>query len=392
MKPERWLHCRVLVTVGTGGVGKTTVAAALGLAGARAGKRVLVMTIDPARRLADALGTGPLGHEAREVPIERLREAGVHGSGTLSALMLDTKRTFDELVERFAPDPAARERILSNPIYRNLTDALGGSREYSAMEKLRQMHVEGSYDLIVLDTPPASHALDFLDAPRRLSGFLEGQFLKVLLHPAAVVGRASLRIFRSGSELVLRTLERVTGLEFLTAISEFLLAFEEMLGGFTERAKEVSLLLRDPSCGFVLVTGPDLQQARSAETFWERLKAEGIHLAGLVLNRVHVWPAAGTPPADDEAEAERAIAWLSAALHAQAPTLDAAGSARALVAATRAQAALARRDTGVLARLEAALPLERDAIRVIPLFSEDVHELEALAGMADLIFAGAPRA
>jgi anion-transporting ArsA/GET3 family ATPase len=392
VKPERWLHCRVLVTVGTGGVGKTTVAAALGLAGARAGKRVLVMTIDPARRLADALGTGPLGHEAREVPIARLREAGVHGSGTLSALMLDTKRTFDELVERFAPDPAARERILSNPIYRNLTDALGGSREYSAMEKLRQMHVEGSYDLIVLDTPPASHALDFLDAPRRLSGFLEGQFLKVLLHPAAVVGRASLRIFRSGSELVLRTLERVTGLEFLTAISEFLLAFEEMLGGFTERAKEVALLLRDPSCGFVLVTGPDLQQARSAESFWARLKSEGIHLAGLVLNRVHVWPGAGSPPADDAAEAERAVAWLAAALEAKAPTLDAAGSARALVAATRAQAALARRDAGVLARLEAALPLEREAIRVVPLFSEDVHELDALARMADLIFAGEKRA
>jgi hypothetical protein len=122
------------------------------------------------------------------------------------------------------------------------------------------------------------------------------------------------------------------------------------------------------------------------------LKAEGIHLVGLVLNRVHVWPGAGTAPADDAAEAERAIAWLSAALEAQAPTLDAAGSARALVAATRAQAALARRDAGVLARLEAALPLERDAIRVIPLFSEDVHELEALARMADLIFAGAPRA
>jgi anion-transporting ArsA/GET3 family ATPase len=393
VKPDRWLHCRVLVTVGTGGVGKTTVAAALGLAGARAGKRVLVMTIDPARRLADALGTGPLGHEAREVPLERLREAGVHGSGTLSALMLDTKRTFDELVERFAPDPAARERILSNPIYRNLTDALGGSREYSAMEKLRQMHVEGSYDLIVLDTPPASHALDFLDAPRRLSGFLEGQFLKVLLHPAAVVGRASLRIFRSGSELVLRTLERVTGLEFLTAISEFLLAFEEMLGGFTERAKEVSLLLRDPSCGFVLVTGPDLQQARSAESFWERLQTEGIHLAGLVLNRVHVWPGAGTPPADNGADVEAATTWLARALAAQDPSLvDAPGSARALVAATRAQAALARRDAGVRVRLEAALPLERDAIRVIPLFSEDVHELDALARMADLIFAERPRA
>ena len=385
MTPERWLDCRVLVTVGTGGVGKTTVAAALGLAAARAGKSVLVMTIDPARRLADALGTGALDHEPREVPRERLRAAGVTGQGSLAALMLDTKRTFDELVLRFAPDPAARERIFSNPIYRNLTDALGGSREYSAMEKLHQMHVAGRYDLIVLDTPPASHALDFLDAPRRLSGFLEGQFLKLLLHPAAVVGRASLRLFRSGSELVLRALERVTGLEFLTAISEFLLAFEEMLGGFSARAREVSQLLRDPVCGFVLVAGPDLQQAKSAEAFWQRLQAEGIQLAGLVLNRVHTWPGAGAPPADDPRELARAIEWLTRAIGERAPDLDAAASARALVAATRAQAALARRDAAVRERLERALPLPPEAVRAVPLFSEDVHELTALARMAELI-------
>jgi anion-transporting ArsA/GET3 family ATPase len=386
VKPAQWLDRRVLVTVGTGGVGKTTVAAALGLAAARAGKSVLVMTIDPARRLADALGTGPLGHEPRAVPLEKLRAAGVTGDGALEALMLDTKRTFDELVERLAPDPAARERIFSNPIYRNLTDALGGSREYSAMEKLRQMHVLGRYDLIVLDTPPASHALDFLDAPRRLSGFLEGQFLKVLLHPAAVVGRASLRLFRSGSELVLRALERITGLEFLTAISEFLLAFEEMLGGFSERAREVSRLLRDPVCGFVLVAGPDMQQAKSAESFWQRLQAEGIQLAGLVLNRVHTWPGPGAVPADDAGEAERAEAWLSQAIAARAADLDARGSARALVAATRAQAALARRDAGVRERLAKALPLSGGDVRVVPLFSEDVHELDALARMAELIF------
>ncbi len=386
MKPAHWLDCRVLVTVCTGGVGKTTVAAALGLAAARAGKSVLVMTIDPARRLADALGTGPLGHDPRAVPRDRLREAGVTGAGTIAALMLDTKRTFDELVERFAPDPTSRERIYSNPIYRNLTDALGGSREYSAMEKLRQMHVEGGYDLIVLDTPPASHALDFLDAPARLAGFLEGQFLKVLLHPAAVVGRASLRLFRSGSELVLRSLERITGLEFLTAISEFLLAFEEMLGGFSARAREITLLLRDPVCGFVLVAGPDLQQAKSAEAFWQRLQAEGIQLAGLVLNRVHSWPGAGGAPADDADETERANAWLAQANGARAPDVDALGSARALVAATRGQAALARRDASVRERLERALPLSPEAVRAVPLFSEDVHELEELARMADLIF------
>jgi hypothetical protein len=180
----------------------------------------------------------------------------------------------------------------------------------------------------------------------------------VLLHPAAVVGRASLRLFRSGSELVLRALERITGLEFLTAISEFLLAFEQMLGGFSERAQEVSRLLRDPACGFVLVTGPDLQQAKSAESFWERLQVEGIQLVGLVLNRVHTWPGAGAAPADDARAAECAIEWLTHALAEREPSLDALGSARALVAATRAQAALARRDAAVRERLR-PLPLPR---------------------------------
>jgi anion-transporting ArsA/GET3 family ATPase len=386
VKPDRWLDCRVLVTVGTGGVGKTTVAAVLGLQAARAGKRALVMTIDPARRLADALGTGPLDHQAREVPRERLRALGAPDGGSLSALMLDTKRTFDELVERLTPDPAARERIFKNPIYRNLTDALAGSREYSATEKLLQVVSEGSYDLVVLDTPPAAHALDFLDAPRRLSGFIEGQFLKLLLHPAAVVGRASLRLFRSGSEFVLRALERVTGLEFLTAISEFLLAFEELLAGFSERAREVARLLRDPSCGFVLVAGPDLSQARRAEAFWERLQAEGIHLIGGVLNRAHVWPGPDAPPADDPAEAERARSWLAGALAGRDPALDAEASARALVGAARAQAALARRDTEVRRQLERALPLEADALRTVPLLADDVHALEGLSRLAREIF------
>ncbi|HTO06189.1 MAG TPA: ArsA-related P-loop ATPase [Myxococcota bacterium] len=386
MKPDRWLDCRVLVTVGTGGVGKTTIAAVLGLEAARAGKRVLVMTIDPARRLADALGTGPLDHTAREVPPAVLRELGAPEGASLSALMLDTKRTFDELVERLAKDPAARERIFANAIYKNLSDALAGSREYSATEKLLQMHSEGRYDLIVLDTPPAAHALDFLDAPRRLSGFLDGQFLKLLLHPAAVVGRASLRLFRSGSEFVLRVLERVTGLEFLTAISEFLLVFEELLAGFSERAREVARLLRDPACGFVLVAGPDLAQARRAQAFWERLSAEGIHLVGLVLNRVHVWPGPGAPPADDPAEAARAERWLASALAGQDPTLSAADSARALVGAARAQAALARRDTEVRQALERALPLEADALRVVPLFADEVRATAGLARIAREIF------
>jgi anion-transporting ArsA/GET3 family ATPase len=234
-----WLEHRILVTVGTGGVGKTTVGAAIGLEAARRGKRALVVTIDPARRLADALGVGELGHEPRTLPRKVLRKAGIEGRGELVAMMLDTKRTFDELVSRYSPDEEALERILANPIYQNLTDALAGSREYSAMEKLHQLHSAGDYDLIVLDTPPSTHALEFLDAPRRLTGFLQSDFLKLLFRPALAMGRTGFRLFRFGSATVLRAMERLTGIGFLRTISDFLLAFESMLEGFTTRAAEI---------------------------------------------------------------------------------------------------------------------------------------------------------
>ena len=382
---REWLDRRVLVTVGTGGVGKTTVAAALGLEAARAGKRALVLTIDPAKRLADALGLAELDHEPREVPSGLINPSGAAGTGSLFAMMLDTKRTFDELVTRFAPDAEARERIYANPIYRNLTDALSGSREYSAMEKLHQLAGDESYDLIVLDTPPATHALDFLDAPRRLTGFLDGQFLKLLIHPAAVMGRAGFRIFRAGSELAMKALERLTGLEFLTTVSEFLLAFEAMLSGFMDRAHEVEQMLRDPSCGFVLVAGPDSEQVRRARSFWTRLEAERIHLAGLIVNRVRVWPGGEAPPVDADSR-KAARSWLSSALERQKPGFDPDKTAEVLVRTSSRLASLAARDARNLAQLRQALPLDSAHAHSIPLFAEDVHAFEALGRMTDYIF------
>lgn len=377
MSPESWLDLRVLVTVGTGGVGKTTVSAALGLEAARRGKRVLVLTIDPAKRLADALGISELSHEPREL------ELPVAGGGSLAAMVLDTKRTFDELVMRFSPDLESRERILANPIYRNLTDALAGSREYSAMAKLYQLYSDGDYDLIVLDTPPAKHALDFLETPRRLQGFLDSGFLKVLLHPAAAIGRTGFRLFRFGSELVLKAMERITGIEFLTAISEFLLAFEAMLGDFTRQGREVERLLRDLSCGFVLVAGPDPEQARLARSFWRRLEPERIHLVGLVLNRIRVWPGSGPPPEVDAAERTAALTWLQKELEERGLEGTAEATARSLLGIAEQQAALARRDAENCAQMERALPLEPAQVRRIPLFDEDIHALDTLARMGE---------
>jgi len=297
--------------------------------------------------------------------------------------VLDTKRTFDDLVMRFSPDAESRERILANPIYRNLTDALAGSREYSAMAKLYQLHSDGEYDLIVLDTPPATHALDFLETPRRLRGFLDSGFLKVLVHPAAAVGRTGFRLFRFGSELVLKAMERITGIEFLTAISEFLLAFEAMLGDFTRQGREVERLLRDLSCGFVLVAGPDPQQAQLARAFWRRLEPERIHLVGLVLNRIRVWPGSGPPPDVDAAERIGALTWLQKELEERGLEGTAEATARLLLEIAEQQAALARRDAESCAQMERGFPLEPAQVRRIPLFDQDVHALDTLARMGE---------
>ena len=391
MTPSDWLERRVLVCVGTGGVGKTTVAAALGLEAARRGKRALVLTIDPARRLADALGTGPLDHEEREVPRAALRREGVRGDGRLFATMLDTKRTFDEVVRQYAPDPETLERIFANPIYQNLTDALAGSREYSAMEQVHRIRARGEYDLIVLDTPPAGHALEFLDAPRRLTRMLDTQILRLMFRPAVAMGRTGLRLFRLGASPVLRTLERISGFEFLTAVSEFLLIFESMLDGFSQRARETELLLRGPESGFVLVAGTGREQVRRSRSFFERLERERVSVEGLVVNRVRSWPGSGAIPEPSAAERAAAAREIARAFAARGVD-DAETTARQVVDTAVRQAALARRDRASVAELRRALPLDCPSVRVVPLFAEDVHALDGLSRIAAHLFGDAPRA
>jgi anion-transporting ArsA/GET3 family ATPase len=374
-----WLDRKILVTVGTGGVGKTSVAAALGIEAAARGKRALVLTIDPARRLAHALGLETLDHTPRRIPDDRVHTEPARGAprGELHAMMLDTQRTFDELVQRFAPDPATRERILTNPIYRNLTDSLSGSREYSALEKLHQLHGSTDYDLIVLDTPPASHSVQFLDAPRRLTGFLDGSFLEALMRPAAAVGRTSFRLMRRGSELALRSLERVTGLGFLRDLSEFFLAFETLLTGLRERAREVERLMRDPACGFVLVAGPNPAQVKRAGSLTAELRAEQIRLIGLVLNRVHMWQG-GPPPASGPEAVAEARGWLEKHLESR--------HALALAELAGRHADLAQRDAEMCDALERSVGMPREAVRRIELLAEDIHRPEGLAHLRRALF------
>ena len=391
MKPADWLDRRILITVGTGGVGKTTIAAALGLAAAARGRRVLVLTIDPARRLADALGLSSLDPNAAEIPREVLKAAGVDGSGSLAAMMLDTKRSFDELVQRYAPDEETRERIVDNKLYQHLSDALAGSREYSALEKLYQIHAANDYDLIVLDTPPAAHALDFLDAPRRLTGFLDSPILRLMLRPALAVGRTGFRLFRAGSDMVLALIARVTGMELLRLIAEFLLAFETLWDGISARAREVERLLRSPDTGFVLVVGPDPVQVRRAREFWERLQSERIELLGAIVNRVRRWPEPGPipelPPATREALAQA----LAAELDRSDPPFATGEAARALVDLVGRYASLARRDAALREGLTKDLELGEGQTREVPLLAEDIHNARGLREIADRIFAESGR-
>jgi anion-transporting ArsA/GET3 family ATPase len=384
LRPSAWLEREILVTVGTGGVGKTTLAAALGLEAARAGRRALVITIDPARRLADALGLEQLDHEVRELPDAMCKRAGLAPGGRLFATMLDTRQAFDELAARLIPDPERLARMRRNPIYRNLSDALSGSREYSALEKLHELHASGRYDLIVVDTPPAGHALEFLDAPRRLAGFLESGLLRALLRPASRVGRLSLRAFRSGSETALRALQRLTGSELPAALADFLAVIEAPLGDIGRRAQAIGQLLRSDACGFVLVAGPEPQQVEGARAFAQRLRIEQIRLAGAVLNRVHVWPGGEAPAELSSSERAALLERLEAALAAADGC--AATTARGLLEAAELRARVSRRDARLCAELCAALPLEPEAVRRVPLLPEDVAALDALLQLGAHVF------
>ncbi|GHH26344.1 ArsA family ATPase [Streptomyces lanatus] len=284
---------RIVVCCGSGGVGKTTTAAALGLRAAERGRKVVVLTIDPARRLAQSMGIDSLDNTPRRVK-------GVEGDGELHAMMLDMKRTFDEIVEAHA-DPERAAAILGNPFYQSLSAGFAGTQEYMAMEKLGQLRARDEWDLIVVDTPPSRSALDFLDAPKRLGSFLDGKLIRVLLAPAKVGGRAGMKFLNVGMSMMTGALGKLLGGQLLKDVQTFVAAMDSMFGGFRTRADATYKLLQAPGTAFLVVAAPERDALREAAYFVERLAAEDMPLAGLVLNRVHGSGA-------DRLSAERALA------------------------------------------------------------------------------------
>jgi anion-transporting ArsA/GET3 family ATPase len=382
---------RIVVCVGMGGVGKTTVAAAIALGAARLGQRALVITIDPARRLADALGIGELSNEPRGPSEELLGPLGIPEGGDFQAMMLDMKRTFDDMVERFAESEEVRDSILENPIYQHISDALAGSAEYAAMEKVYEIAERNDFDLIVVDTPPSQHALDFIAAPERLMEFLDSRMMKTLLRPALSAGRFGLRIFQRGAQRVLGMIERISGLSFLEEISEFLLVFEGMSEGFRERARRVQSLLLSSSAGFVLVAGPTPESATASLRFLEHLEESEVPLAGLVLNRVREWPGGGSPAPSlleaPDSGAEVDLAPLETALEAHCEPALAAAAARAAVDVARGYAALVALDRSSTAPLRERARQRQLFVTSVPEFEHDVHDLDSLDRVTRVLFA-----
>ncbi len=355
---------RILVVCGAGGVGKTTISAALALHAARQGRRVLACTIDPSRRLATSLGLSQLSGRPRAIDLGR-RAGATAGSGSLHAMILDVQSTFDALVARYAPDAAARQRILGNRFYRHVSAALAGSHEYMAMEKLLELSTDSRYDLIVLDTPPTRHALDFLEAPERLLSFLDASILRWFLRPYFTAGRLTLKVARRTGALLAQIADRVLGLQFLADLSEFFLAFESMYGGFKERAARVQTVLRETSSGFLLVAGPTPLGLEEALYFHRRLAEKRMPFVAFVVNRVHADPGRG-------------LAAKKGRPAAVAPAL-----AGKITTTFREQQVLAAVERRALARLEVDTG-ERPVL--VPEMEQDVHDLHALAELGERAF------
>jgi anion-transporting ArsA/GET3 family ATPase len=357
-------RAKILVCCGSGGVGKTTTAAALALRAAERGRRTVVLTIDPARRLAQSMGLSELDNVPRRV-------VGVDESagGSLDAMMLDMKRTFDEIVLTHA-EPSKAEAILANPFYQALSSSFAGTQEYMAMEKLGQLQATGDYDLVVVDTPPTRSALDFLDAPQRLTTFLDGRMIKILMAPAKAGGKAYLKVVTAGFSVFTNVLTRIIGASVLQDVSQFVVALETMFGGFRERAQATYDLLKAPGTSFVVVAAPERDALREAAYFVERLAEERMPLAGLVVNRVHRTQVALT--------AERSVA--------AAQSLESSGQSPLAAAVLRLHAdrvLLAAREQRLQARFGSAHP----AVPVVEVAAQpgDVHDLEGLRAVgADL--------
>lgn len=379
----------LVVCVGPGGVGKTTVSAALGLAAARAGRKTLVLTIDPARRLADALGLDGLDDAIRRVPLERLGEDA--GTGSLWAAMVDTGASFDALIERIAPDAATRDQVLANRVYQSVSRSLSRSHAYVAMERLYDVMENEDYDLVVLDTPPARNALDILDAPEHLARFLDGRVVSWFIPAADKPTGLGARLVARGGQVATGLLGRVTGQTLLDEIVGFLTVFASLRDGFMTRAERVGQILREPDTAFVLVSSASPSSADDAAWLRDDLLRRKVPVHAVVFNQSFT-PV--EPEAPQVLRMELPDADVDAQVTALAPELAPTEPLRAVARRMRAlrveAAAENRRCQRIVDGLVAELPDECHRVRA-PRLAQEVRDLPGLAQLADLLLAGGRR-
>jgi anion-transporting ArsA/GET3 family ATPase len=359
----------VVICAGSGGVGKTTTSAAIAAGLAARGLKVCVLTIDPAKRLADSLGLEELGNDARRVDPKLFAAQGIEMKGELWAMMLDPKQTFDELIARQAPDEESRDRVLNNPIYQQISGALAGSQEYMAMEKLFELHTEGEFDMLVLDTPPSRNALDFLEAPRRLTQFIEGKSLKVFMKPTGFAAKMAGR----GATVALSVMKRIVGFDLIADLAEFFNAFSGMVDGFQARAKRVNNLLASPTTCFLVVCGPQGEPVNEAVYFHRKLVEAKLPFGGVIVNKVHY-------PAEELCEGK--VEDLPADL---ADKLGDEGLTERVAANFADYQALADRDARNIEHL--AREMRATGVIRVPYLDEDVHDLAGLAQINRYLFA-----
>ena len=364
---------RIIVCCGSGGVGKTTAAAAIGLRAAERGRQVCVLTVDPARRLAQSMGLTSLDNTPRLV-----EGVSDENGGSLHAMMLDMKRTFDEIVEAHA-DPARAAQILANPFYQSLSSSFAGTQEYMAMEKLGQLRRSDEWDLIVVDTPPSRSALDFLDAPERLGRFLDGRLIRVLASPVKA-GRPVTRVLNVGFSMMAGALTKLLGAQVLRDAQTFISAFDTMFGGFRERAEATYRLLQAPGTSFLVVAAPEPDALREASYFVERLDEERMPLAGLILNRVHNLPTIRLSAARSLAAAEtlEGIIPNERGVPAEANDYSVAAAALRLHAEWMNLGEREQRVAGAFTSAHPAVPIAE-----VPALPVDVHDLAGLRRIGD---------
>ncbi len=368
---------RVLITVGAGGVGKTTTAAALSVAAARSGKRVLCLTIDPARRLAESLGLERMSTEAVTIDPSKFRDAGVPLQGSLTVMMLDTKRTFDEFVRKHSSSPERAKSLLDNKLYKYVSTSLAGTQEYMAMEKLVAVRDDPAYDLVLLDTPPTANALDFLDAPERLMDALDSPAMKYFIEAFQTTGKFSLNVLAKSASLVLKTIGKVTGGGFLEDMARFVVELNDLFGGFKERATMVQKALRAPDASFLLVTSPAPMSIREVLYFSERLQEHGMPRGAFIVNRMRNPPARTNEP-PTEPQVKDALKSRDLKLDDDAP--------ERLIRAHSDAMKLAALDARHVKALDEASAHQVPIVRV-PELATDVRDVALLAQVADLLTA-----